>query len=309
MEHALFLVVMSTKAGLYWIFPFRFEHESKESGIFLSNRRSRMNSPLVTSDEFEPVTVVPDRKKADVVPINQGIGRLLETESALSADAELGDFRSIKDLRDSKAIDYLIIGVLSILVHSVVVDHFKHSQLEEEKVIEPVKLPTKMQISFVKPQPKPVVQPPPPPPKVVALKKPPKPKVQPKPVPKVEPIPVPTSTNVQADAPVVSAPPSPPPVEEKVTEARGGAGYQDNPPPVYPEIAMDRGWEGKVLMKVRVLASGKPESVSVVKSSGKPVLDDEAVRTVKTWSFAPATRGNNPIDGWVTVPMSFKLQS
>ena len=71
---------------------------------------------------------------------------------------------------------------------------------------------------------------------------------------------------------------------------------------------MDNGWEGKVLMKVHVLANGKPDSVSVVKSSGKPVLDSEAVRTVKKWSFVPAKRGETPIDGWVTIPISFNLQ-
>jgi protein TonB len=147
---------------------------------------------------------------------------------------------------------------------------------------------------------------------VVAINKPPKPKVQPKPVPKlVEPPPVVTQTVVQTDAPVVSAPPAPPapPVEEKVTEPRAGASYLNNPAPVYPEVAMDRGWEGKVLMKVHVLASGKPESVTVVKSSGKDVLDDEAVRTVKQYMFVPSMRGKTPVDGWVTVPISFNLQS
>jgi len=270
-----------------------------------------MNRPLAAFDKFEPVTLAPDRKRADVVPINQDIGRLMESLSASSAAAVLGSFRSGSDHRDSKAVDYLVIAVLSILVHSIVVDHFKHASVEKEQRVEPVKQPSKVQISFVRPQPKPVVQPPPPPPKVVAINKPPKPKVQPKPAPKVEPPPVPTPTVVQADAPVVSAPPAPPapPVVEKVTEPHAGAGYLDNPPPVYPDVAMERGWEGKVLMKVHVLASGKPDSVSVVKSSGQDVLDAEAVRTVKQWSFAPAMRGTTPIDGWVTVPISFNLQS
>ncbi|MGZ8237924.1 MAG: energy transducer TonB [Methylobacter sp.] len=268
-----------------------------------------MNSPVVAFDKFEPATLATERKRADVVPINPDIGRLRESLSVSSAAVGLGNFRSGSDFRDSKAIDYLIIGVLSILVHATVVEYFKHSSVEKEELVEPVKVPSKVQISFVRPQPKPVVQPPPPPPpNVVALKKPPKPKVKPKPAPKlVEPPPVQTPNT---NAPVVSAPPAPPapPVEEKVTEPRAGAGYLNNPAPVYPEIAMDRGWEGKVLMKVHVLAGGKPDSVSVVKSSGKDVLDDEAVRTVKQWSFVPAMRGKTPVDGWVTVPISFNLQ-
>jgi len=270
-----------------------------------------MNSPLAAFDKFQSATPVSDRKRADVVPINPGIGRLMEGLPAPAGAVELGSFRSGADYRDSKAVDYLIIGILSILVHTVVVDHFKSLPIEEEKLIEPVKPPSKVQISFVRPQPKPVVQPPPPPPKVVALNKPPKPKVQPKPVPKlVEPPPVQSPAAVtDVKAPVVSAPAPPAPPVEKVTEPRGGAGYLDNPAPEYPEVAMERGWEGKVLMKVHVLAGGKPDSVAVLKSSGKEVLDDEAVRTVKKWSFAPATRGTTPVDGWVTVPISFNLQS
>jgi protein TonB len=279
------------------------------------NGRTQMNRPLTAFDKFEPATLATERKRADVVPINPDIGRLRESLSASSAAVGLGNFRSGSDFRDSKAIDYLIIGVLSILVHATVVEYFKHSSVEKEERVEPVKVPSKVQISFVRPQPKPVVQPPPPPPppNVVALKKPPKPKVKPKPAPKlVEPPPVQTPTQVtDTNAPVVSAPPAPPapPVEEKVTEPSAGAGYLNNPAPVYPEIAMDNGWEGKVLMKVHVLANGSPDSVSVIKSSDIDVLDDEAVRTVKKWSFVPAMRGKTPVDGWVTVPISFNLQA
>jgi protein TonB len=275
-----------------------------------------MNSPVVAFDRFEPATLAPERKRADVVPINPDIGRLRESLSASSAAVALGHFRSGADFRDSKAIDYLIIGVLSVLVHTTVVEFFKHSSVEQEERVEPAKIPSKVQISFVRPQPKPVVQPPPPPPqKVVALNKPPKPKVQPKPVPKlVEPPPVQSPAPVtDANAPVVSASPAPPapsaPAAEKVTEPSAGAGYLNNPAPVYPEIAMDNGWEGKVLMKVHVLANGSPDSVSVIKSSDIDVLDDEAVRTVKKWSFVPAMRGKTPVDGWVTVPISFNLQA
>jgi protein TonB len=267
-----------------------------------------MNRPLVAFEQFEPV--ITDRKRADVVPINQDIGRLLENLSAASSDSALGSFRHSTDYRDSKAIDYLLLIVLSVLVHTTLVEHFKHASVQKEELVEPVKPPTKVQITLARPQPpKPAVVQPPPPPKVVAINKPPKPKVQPKPAPKVEPPPVTTPTAVQTDAPVVSAPPAPPaPVEEKVTEPRAGAGYLNNPAPIYPEVAMDMGWEGKVLMKVHVLASGKPDNVSVIKSSGREVLDDEAVRTVKQWTFVPAMRGTTPIDGWVTVPISFNLQ-
>ena len=49
--------------------------------------------------------------------------------------------------------------------------------------------------------------------------------------------------------------------------------------------------------------------MTIAKSSGKEVLDDEAIRTVSQWSFVPAMRGTTPTDGWVVVPISFNLQN
>lgn len=107
---------------------------------------------------------------------------------------------------------------------------------------------------------------------------------------------------------MASAPPPPKPKPvEKVTPPRGSAGYLNNPTTEYPEIAAERGWEGRVVLKVHVLPSGKPDTVSVVSSSGHDVLDSEAVSTVKKWTFAPAKRGDTPVDGWVNVPINFKL--
>lgn len=276
-----------------------------------------MNSPLKVFDKADAVLLAPERRKAEVISIKSDNSHLIERLSSSSVAVALGDFRHSADYRDSKVIDYLLIGVLSIFVHSVVVEHFKHAPLEAEQ-IEPVKPPSKVQISFVRPTPPPpkVVQPPPPPPppKVVAIKKPPKPKVTPKPTPKPVFVPQPVqTTNVDAHAPVITAPPAPstppPPPKpvEKVTQPRGSAGYLNNPTTDYPEIAAERGWEGRVVLKVHVLANGKPDSVSVSSSSGHDVLDSEAVSTVKKWSFAPAKRGDTPIDGWVNVPISFKL--
>lgn len=280
-----------------------------------------MNRPVKVFDKFDSGTRVPEGNSANVFPINQDTGLLLASLSARSVAVPLRDFKHNADRRDSKAVDYLVIAILSVFVHTTVVEHLKHMPIAKEELETREKPPSKVQITFVQPKPKPVVQteppPPPPPPKVVPLKKPPKPKLKPKPAPKlVEPppvnIPVPVT---QTAAPVVSAPvaaPSPPPppkVVEKVTQPSAGAGYLNNPPPEYPEIATDRGWEGKVLMKVHVLASGKPDTVNVTKSSGHEVLDDEAVRTVKQWSFVPGKRGTTPIDGWVTVPIIFNLQS
>lgn len=229
----------------------------------------------------------------------------------------IGDFKYRSENKDHKWADYVLLGVLSLFIHSTVVDHFKDAGFEQE-IIEPVKQPPKVQITLSRPAPKPVAPPPPPPPQVkpkppvqkaVPLK-PPKPKPVQKVIeqPVVQPTPVINDTPVEA-TPVPSAPPSPPApvVEEKITAPTAGADYLHNPAPEYPEIAQERGWEGKVLMKVHVQPDGKPDTISVIKSSGQQVLDDAAVKTVYKWSFVPAKRGTTPIAGYVTVPITFNL--
>ncbi len=141
---------------------------------------------------------------------------------------------------------------------------------------------------------------------------------RPQPQPRVEqaPTPLPKPEPVQQAAPptqaepVAPAPPAParpaPPVE-RVTEPLGHAGYLNNPAPEYPPLALRRGWEGQVLLRVRVLASGRPASVELQQSSGFPPLDEAAIRTVKQWLFRPAKRGATPIDGGATVPIDFRL--
>jgi len=118
--------------------------------------------------------------------------------------------------------------------------------------------------------------------------------------------------NLQAQqtvGPVVSAPPAPsaPKGVEPVTEPIGFAGYLNNPPPVYPRAAQRLNQQGRVILRVHVLASGQVGNVEIKQSSGTPLLDDAAVNAVKLWTFAPSKRGSTPIDGWATVPIDFKI--
>jgi periplasmic protein TonB len=108
-------------------------------------------------------------------------------------------------------------------------------------------------------------------------------------------------------APAAVAPEPAPAPAERVTEPRGYAGYLSNPAPVYPSAAQKRGLEGRVVLKVHVLANGRPDNIAVAKSSGHEILDAAAVTAVTSWVFEPAKRGQTPIDGWVNVPLNFKL--
>jgi protein TonB len=111
-------------------------------------------------------------------------------------------------------------------------------------------------------------------------------------------------------APVVQAAPlaPPPPAPAPVIEAREGANYLKNPRPAYPHVAQREGWEGSVLLRVRVLPTGHPDTIAVQRSSGHGVLDQAAVEVVKGWAFTPATQGGVAIAGWVNVPIEFRLQ-
>ncbi|WP_235879349.1 energy transducer TonB [Burkholderia sp. USMB20] len=94
---------------------------------------------------------------------------------------------------------------------------------------------------------------------------------------------------------------------EPVTAPRFAAAYLRNPAPDYPDVAQRRGWEGTAFLNVHVLASGRPDQVLLSASSGHDALDEAAVAAVTDWRFVPAKRGTESIDGWVRVPVVFKL--
>jgi protein TonB len=161
------------------------------------------------------------------------------------------------------------------------------------------------------PIPEPVVQEPPPVVEELAVKPPP-----PKPVPKPKPV-AKSTPKPQAKPPEQPAPPAPPPVAAPtppaapaaapLTPPSASAGYLKNPAPEYPSLAQRRGWEGSVLLRVHVLANGRPSEIQVQTSSGREALDKAALQAVRQWTFVPAKRGDQAQDGWVSVPIDFKL--
>jgi protein TonB len=118
-----------------------------------------------------------------------------------------------------------------------------------------------------------------------------------------------TATKTSGPVAAIPTPPPAPParVEEPVTEPTGYAGYLNNPAPVYPKAAQRMGMQGRVVLRVRVLASGHVGEVEIKQSSGKALLDEAALSAVKGWTFAPAKRGSTAIDAWAQVPIDFKL--
>jgi TonB family protein len=84
--------------------------------------------------------------------------------------------------------------------------------------------------------------------------------------------------------------------------------YKQNPPPHYPEVAKRRGYEGKTLLKVKVLENGKAGNIEVEESSGFKVLDTAALRSVRGWTFVPGTINGKRTEQWIRVPIRFVLK-
>ena len=165
-------------------------------------------------------------------------------------------------------------------------------QPEVKSEAQPLPLPDVKKPSPVKVKPKPLKKPKP-------VVKPVKPESKPKAVPPVS-APVQQLKSAPAKAETAPAP---------VEAPKFNADYLSNPATVYPRRSQMLEEEGIVKLKVHVSAEGNALDVLLFKSSGFSRLDDAALNAVKSWRFVPAKRGDQSIEGWVIVPVSFKLRS
>lgn len=81
-----------------------------------------------------------------------------------------------------------------------------------------------------------------------------------------------------------------------------------NRKPIYPEIARQRGQEGKVILLAKIDSTGRLKDLYVSVSSGYQMLDEAAVKAVRQWRFKPATKAGVAIAGTVSIPVDFKLR-
>lgn len=168
-------------------------------------------------------------------------------------------------------------------------------------------------VTFVKPEPLIEPKPPEPDPKPRIIERAPKPAPA---VPRqqtIEPPPVviddtPQIGDVLGSNDVASVTPPQTDVGPKVL---AGASLQalNSPPPAYPPQAVRENLTGVVELEILVGVDGKPIEVSIVRSSGHRLLDQAAIRVVKSrWTFQPAMSNGQPIQALGRVPIEFKLQ-
>jgi TonB family protein len=77
----------------------------------------------------------------------------------------------------------------------------------------------------------------------------------------------------------------------------------------YPSDARRAGVEGKVVLRLEVLASGRVGKVEVAASSGHSSLDNSAAEAAHDWTFYPAEVNGVAVTQWVQKSYSFRLTS
>ena len=70
---------------------------------------------------------------------------------------------------------------------------------------------------------------------------------------------------------------------------------------IYPKLAQKRNWQGKVLLSLRVTASGKINNVQLNSSSGYDVLDQAAINSLVKVGYLPQ------ISSWLHYDIDLKL--
>lgn len=123
----------------------------------------------------------------------------------------------------------------------------------------------------------------------------------------LSPVPLPAATPRPKPQAATPRPPAAPKAPQgRMVEARPDTSF--NPPPHYPEFARRNGWEGSVMIRVRVSPEGRVISASVARPSRYAVLDKAAERAVKNWRFRPRTVGGIAVEAVIEVPVNFSLR-
>ena len=81
-----------------------------------------------------------------------------------------------------------------------------------------------------------------------------------------------------------------------------------NRAPVYPRVARQNGYEGTVILQVRVSPEGRAKIIRMVQSSGYLVLDESARDTIKGWHFRPARQFGVTVESDIRIPVHFRLR-
>ena len=97
------------------------------------------------------------------------------------------------------------------------------------------------------------------------------------------------------------------PAPRRVEPTCGPTLFGKTTPPVYPRVARRLGWEGRVVLRVRVTPDGTVRSVEILESSGRQCLDEAAREAALTWRFEPALKRGQPVAAVCLRAIRFRL--
>jgi protein TonB len=105
--------------------------------------------------------------------------------------------------------------------------------------------------------------------------------------------------------------PPPPPIPPPPKLVRVGGTIREprkilHVAPIYPEFARQARAEGAVIIEAILDATGKVESVKVLRS--QPLLDEAAVRAVRQWRYTPTELNGVPVPVLMTITVRFSLE-
>jgi TonB family protein len=83
---------------------------------------------------------------------------------------------------------------------------------------------------------------------------------------------------------------------------------QDNPSFIFPLQALLANVQGNAIVRVEVLADGRPGRMWLKQSSGNGMLDRDAQSQLTFWRFNPARKNGQPVAAWIDVPVVYRLQ-
>ena len=78
---------------------------------------------------------------------------------------------------------------------------------------------------------------------------------------------------------------------------------------LYPDEALERGLEGRVLLRVMVNEKGRVTDAYVEESSGFDILDSAAIKSGYTFVFSVPYVGEDPVRSTILVPIEYSLRT
>lgn len=169
--------------------------------------------------------------------------------------------------------------------------------------------PTVVRVDVLPPPPPPPIAPPPPV-RVIRTVAPTRPVSVPTPA---VPVPVPEAviaptTETPSLLDTVAPDPSGETTDIDTGPAEESLQLRSGTPPRYPPSGLSRRLEGEVELLILVGVDGRPESVTITRSSGHGVLDRAAREHVlRRWVFEPSLRNGIAVPAYARVPVRFSL--